>query len=132
MSESRFRSTEWAGTEARDTTPSPRGECSLNGGGGERAPVTVGCDKRKVSVAGSGLRRKGPRNPNEETSVVVTKSPTRPQEGRMGHPPFTGHTVGAAKGRDTNRFPPFDVYRGRGWERQRNQQAGKTKVTNRG
>ena len=47
MSKSRFGSTDWARTEARDTDPSPHSDGSLNGGGCERAWVTVGCDKRR-------------------------------------------------------------------------------------
>ena len=80
MSKIRIWSTEWAGTEARDTAPSPRGECSRNGGGCERAPVTVGCDKRKVSVVGCGLRTKRLKTPYPRRGdfAFVTKSPLPP------------------------------------------------------
>jgi len=77
MSKTRCRSTEWARTEARDTTPSPRGECSLNGGGCERATVTVGCDKREVSVVG--CRRLG------VVSRFGMKSPICQRKADMGH-----------------------------------------------
>src|SRR5271165_4391411 len=50
LSKSRFRSTYWARTEARDTDPSPRSNGSRNGGGCERAWVTVGCDKPKAQA----------------------------------------------------------------------------------
>ena len=36
---------------------------------------------------------------------------------------------GCGDGQAHQSLPLLDVYRGRGWERQRNQQAGKTKVT---
>ncbi len=78
ISKSRFQSTEWARTDARDTIPSPRGEFSLDGGGCERAPVTVGCDNPKSFRPTD--------RPLGTMSGCRTKSPTRPTEGRMGHP----------------------------------------------
>jgi len=52
ISKSRLRSTDWARTEARDTTPSPRSNGSLNGGGCERVWVTMGCDEQWIVVSG--------------------------------------------------------------------------------
>ena len=48
----------------------------------------------------------------------------------MSKNPFAGPQNGRGPRQETRIPPPLlDVYRGRGWERQRNQQAGKTKVT---
>jgi hypothetical protein len=62
--------------------------------------------------------------------IQVCTNPTA----AAGHAEMSKSHFGSAEwarneARDTNPYPLLDVYRSRGWARQRNQQCGKTKVT---